>query len=45
MRRELKVGGRQRTTLFMGVGGIKEEEKKKQEKGRQEKGKGKRKKR
>ncbi len=38
------MGGRQRTTLFMGVGGIKEEKRKEQERGRQ-KGRGKRKKR
>ncbi len=36
------MGGRQRTTLFMGVGGVKEERKKKeQEKGRQKGRKGK----
>ncbi len=34
------MGGRQKTTLFMGVGGIKEETKQKQQqKGKQQKGK------
>ncbi len=35
------MGGRQRTTLFMGVGGVKEERKKEQEKGKQKGRKGK----
>jgi len=38
------MGGRQKTTLFMGVGGIKEERKKEQEKSKQ-RGKGRKRKR